>query len=132
MQNHYSKQSLWQLRNLIPITLLIADILELPHKIRDGYFRFLCPICKNFDTATNPKTNLARCFTCKRNFNTIDLVMIEQRLNFKDAVRYLQAIQKVDAKKLCTEIAKKLSADTPRARENTAQPHPHRNKQERR
>lgn len=112
MQNRYSKQALWQLRNLIPITLLIADILELPHKIRDGYFRFLCPICKNFDTATNPRTNLARCFTCKRNFNTIDLVMIEQRLNFKDAVRYLQAIQKVDTKKLCTEIAEKLSADT--------------------
>ena len=112
MQNRYSKQCLWKLRNLIPIAMLIADILEVPHKTRDGYFRFQCPLCKNFDTATNPKTNLARCFACKRNFNTIDLVIIEKRLNFKDAVRYLQAIQKVDAKQLCAELAKKLSTDT--------------------
>ncbi|HOH28324.1 MAG TPA: CHC2 zinc finger domain-containing protein [Candidatus Hydrogenedentes bacterium] len=111
MQNRYSKQCLWNLRNLIPIAMLIADILELPHKISDGYFRFQCPLCKNFDTATNPKTNLARCFACKRNFNTIDLVMMEKRLNFKDAVRYLQTIRKVDTKQLCAELAKKLSAD---------------------
>ncbi len=112
MQNRYSKQCLWKLRNLIPIAMLIADILEVPHKTRDGYFRFQCPLCKNFDTATNPKTNLARCFACKRNFNTIDIVIMEKRLNFKDAVRYLQAIQKVDTKKLCAELAKKLSANT--------------------
>lgn len=112
MQNRYSKQCLWNLRNLIPIAMLIADILELPHRIRDGYFRFQCPLCKNFDTATNPKTNLARCFACQRNFNTIDIVMIEKRLNFKDAVRYLQAIRKVDAKQLCAQLAKKLSLDT--------------------
>ncbi len=112
MQNRYSKQCLWNLRNLIPIAMLIADILELPHKTRDGYFRFQCPLCKNFDTATDPKTNLARCFACKRNFNTIDLVMMEKRLNFKDAVGYLQAIQKVNTKKLCAELAKKLAADT--------------------
>lgn len=112
MRSRYSKQYLWNLRNLIPITVLIADILELPHKTRDGYFRFLCPLCKDFDTAANPKTNLARCFACKRNFNTIDLVMMEERLNFKDAVRFLQDIQKVDAKQLCSELAEKLAADT--------------------
>ena len=120
MQKRFSKQCLWRLRNLIPIAMLIADILELPHKSQDGYFRFLCPVCKNFDTATNPKTNLARCFTCQRNFNTIDLAMIEKRLNFKDAVRYLQTIQPVDAKQLAAQLARKMTAHTNPSTEHTA------------
>jgi len=110
MQKRYDKQCLWQLRNCIPIAMLIANILELPHKTPDGYFRFRCPLCKGFDTATNPKTNLARCFSCKRNFNTIDLIMIEKRLNFKQAVHYLLEIQTVDSKQITKQLARKMSA----------------------
>ena len=73
MSNRYAKQTLRRLRNDIPIAILIADILELPCKTAEGYFRFLCPRCGGFDTATNPKTNLARCFTCKQNLNPIDI-----------------------------------------------------------
>lgn len=83
-----------RLRNDIPITVLIADLLELPSKTSEGYFRFLCPVCSEFDTATNPKTNLARCFRCEKNFNTIDMTMVVKRLNFLETVEYLAGIRK--------------------------------------
>ena len=88
----YSKELLTRLRNEIPISIVIGDILDMPSKTTEGYFRFLCPVCKEFDTATNPKTNLARCFGCSRNFNPIDMVMVVKRMNFKDAVEYLTDI----------------------------------------
>lgn len=62
----YSKQLLTRLRNQIPIVELIAGNLNVETKISEGYFRFRCPICHQFNTATNPKTNLARCFDCKQ------------------------------------------------------------------
>lgn len=110
MPNRYSKQTLWRLRNQIPINTLIADILEIPHKTTDGYFRFLCPQCNGFHTATNPKTNLARCFDCAKNFNTIDITMITNHQNFRDAVQFLRGIQKIDTQKLCAHIAAKRHA----------------------
>jgi hypothetical protein len=82
----YPPQLLFKIRNLIPIDLLIVQVLKIPHKLSDGYLRFLCPICSEFNSAINPKTNLARCFRCKRNFNPIDLVIAESDLNFTDAV----------------------------------------------
>jgi len=109
MPKRYTKQTLRKLRNDIPIAILIASILEIPHKTAEGYFRFLCPLCGGFDTATNPKTNLARCFTCNRNFNTIDLTMIDKHQNFREAVEFLQGIRKFDVKQLCTDLAASMS-----------------------
>ena len=43
-------------------------------------------------TATNPKTNLARCFHCERNFNTIDMVIVCKGLRFVEGVKYLKTI----------------------------------------
>ena len=88
-----SPEHLRRLRNDIPIATLIADVLELPTKVREGYFRFLCPLCREFNTATNPNTNLARCFRCEQNFNPIDLVMIVKRLNFLEAVDFLDDLR---------------------------------------
>lgn len=96
MQNRYSRETLRKLRNDIPIANLIADILKIPNKISEGYFRFLCPICGEFITATNAKTNLARCFRCEKNFNTIDMVMMVEHRNFVDAVDYLLGIKKIE------------------------------------
>jgi len=70
--SRYRKQTLQRLRNRIDITQLIT-ILDIPWKISEGYFRFLCPLCSEFQTACYPKTNLARCFRCQQNFNPIDL-----------------------------------------------------------
>lgn len=80
------------MRNNIPISILIADFLKLPSKVSEGYFRFLCPICSEFITATNTKTNLARCFRCEKNYNPIDMTMTVKKFSFKEAVEYLDEI----------------------------------------
>jgi hypothetical protein len=117
MPKNYGKETLRRLRNNIPIAILIADILELPHKTTDGYFRFLCPLCDGFDTATNPKTNLARCFTCQKNFNPIDLTMTVKRQNFRDAVKFLMGIKTIDAKQVCADLAATMAAKSHAIRE---------------
>jgi len=92
MQKRFSSQELFELRNFIPVEMLIREQLEMPSKISEGVFRFLCPICNEFQTAINPTTNLARCFRCERNFNTIDLVMTIQRIGFKESVLFLKRL----------------------------------------
>ncbi len=86
-----TKAHLRRLRNEIPIRQVIADILQIPSKLSEGRFRFLCPLCREFDTATNPDTNLARCFPCKQNFNPIDITMIDRRYDFLATVSFLEA-----------------------------------------
>ena len=54
-----TKEELRILRNEVPINLIIADVLDIPWKVSEGYFRFLCPLCSEFNSSTNPKTNLA-------------------------------------------------------------------------
>ena len=98
MDKRYSKNFLRMLRNEIPIAILISDLLTMENKISEGYFRFLCPICSEFNTATNQKTNLARCFRCQKNFNTIDMVMQVKRVGFIDAVQYLNEIIRLRSK----------------------------------
>ena len=93
MNRRFSSQELFALRNHISINDLIEKHLMLPSKFSEGFFRFLCPLCNELQTATNPKTNLARCFRCKRNFNTIDMVMICRNMNFVDSVNDLKAYQ---------------------------------------
>lgn len=93
MVQRFSKDELFRLRNHIPINDVIVHILHLPSKTRDGYLRFLCPICSEFLTACNPATNLARCFCCEKNFNPIDLVMVVKGLNFREAVEFLQDME---------------------------------------
>jgi len=95
MSNRLPPEMLRRLRNEIPITLVIAEFLKLPTKVSEGYFRFLCPLCSEFITATNPKTNLARCFLCEKNFNPIDMVMVVKQVSFSKAVDYLKSIKAV-------------------------------------
>ena len=68
MNKQFSSDFLRSLRNDISIDKLIRMSSELPWKEREGFLRFLCPLCNEFHTATNPKTNLARCFRCQKNF----------------------------------------------------------------
>ena len=86
-----SAEQLRRLRNDLPIREVIERQLSLPSKEIEGIFRFLCPHCNEFNTATNPRTNFARCFRCQRNFNPIDIVMAVERCSFIDAVRILEA-----------------------------------------
>lgn len=92
MGKRFSSKELYELRNLIPIDVLIETELGIPAKISEGIFRFLCPLCNEFQTAVNPKTNMSRCFRCEKNFNTIDMVMTCRSIGFVDSARYLQTI----------------------------------------
>ena len=93
MSRRIAAAELRRLRNDVDITELVLR-LRIPWKRRDGYFRFLCPICSEFNTATNPRTNLGRCFRCRENFNPIDLVMRLERLTFLEAVEFLRRLSR--------------------------------------
>jgi len=88
-ESHYTRQELFILRNHLPVGSLIKE-LGIPSKMIEGYFRFCCPVCHEFNTGVNPKTNLARCFDCRKNYNTIDLVMLVKGSNFIQSVKFLQ------------------------------------------
>jgi len=85
------REKLRRLRNQVLIDRVIAK-LDLPSKLSEGYLRFLCPLCREFNTATNPDTNLARCFRCKRNFNPIDMIMALEKKTFLEAVTRLETL----------------------------------------
>jgi len=88
MSKCYSAESLYCLRNGIPINTVIS-VFEWPHKEGDGDFRFLCPCWLEFDTAINPATNLGRCFHCEKNLDSVDFVIRVQTCDFLEAVDYL-------------------------------------------
>lgn len=92
MKKRFSSQELFELRNAIPIDRLIKDQLQIPSKVSEGVFRFLCPVCREFNTAVKPATNLARCFCCLKNFNTIDLVMEVRKTEFTESVLFLKTV----------------------------------------
>lgn len=105
MKNRFSPRELFELRNSIPVDMLIREQLQIPSKIRDDVFRFLCPMCNEFQTAVNPSTNLARCFLCEKNFNTIDLVMKVKGYGFKDSVLFLKKlIEKIPSQHHAADI----------------------------
>jgi hypothetical protein len=92
----FSKSELYTIRNEIDVRMLIEKTLCIPCRVTQGCFRFMCPLCKGFNTAVNPKTNLARCFACEKNFNTIDLVMLIRQTDFVHSVKFLQSIFQKD------------------------------------
>jgi hypothetical protein len=92
----FSSSQLYALRNEINVQVLIEKTLRIPSRVSQGCFRFRCPLCNGFDTAINPKTNLARCFRCEKNFNTIDLVMLIRHADFVGSVKFLQSMHQKD------------------------------------
>ena len=90
-KTQYTRNELFALRNHIPVDSLIQQ-LGIPSKMSEGCFRFCCPVCREFDTGVNPVTNLARCFRCEKNYNTIDLVMQVKKSNFIHSVKFLKTI----------------------------------------
>jgi len=89
--NSYTKQQLFQVRNEIDIDWLIHEKLSIERQF-NGAWRFRCPLCQGLNTATQKKTNLARCFSCQKNFNTIDIVIYTKKINFVPSVRLLLAL----------------------------------------
>jgi DNA primase len=89
-KRRFSKSELFSIRNSIDFDNLL-NYLGIPNKEIEGARRFLCPKCNEFRTAINPKTNLARCFRCKVNFNTIDITMESEKISFVDSVKLLKS-----------------------------------------
>ena len=87
----FTKQQLFQVRNEIDIDWLINEKLSIERQF-NGAWRFRCPLCQELNTATQKKTNLARCFSCQKNFNTIDIVIYTKKINFVPSVRLLLAL----------------------------------------
>ncbi len=85
----YTDGFLRRLRNDIDIDLVI-NRLRLERRDSKKFLRFRCPVCHGFHTATNAKTNLARCFDCKINFKPIDLVMAATTRSFVQTVEFLK------------------------------------------
>ena len=86
---HFTAEELRRLRNEVPVRVVIERLLQLPHKEIEGVYRFLCPLCNEFETGLNPNTNLSRCFRCEKNFNPIELVMADRHLSFVQSVSLL-------------------------------------------
>jgi hypothetical protein len=80
-----------RIRNDLPMQVTIAALGNVapPCKQIEGYFRFLCPHCGELNATVNPRTNLAHCFCCRRNFNNIDL-LIALGYDFRRAVALLE------------------------------------------
>jgi DNA primase len=57
----------------------------------EGQFVFLGPSCGEMDTVVNPRNTLAHCFSCARNLNTIDLLML-LGYDFVSAVGVLEGL----------------------------------------
>lgn len=89
MQRCFPAALLRRLRNEITFTQLFAD-LRWPHKRRNNQLVFVCPLCRETQSAVNPRTKLARCFHCEMNFNPIDFTIAIQHCSFVDAVHYLE------------------------------------------
>lgn len=76
------------LRNDVAV-LAVIHSLGIPTQRRGARVAFRCPACGGFHTATKALTNLARCFVCRRNFNTLELVMAERASSFLEAARFI-------------------------------------------
>ena len=99
-----SKELLRRLRNDLPMPVTIAALGREgpPSKMSEGYFRFLCPRCGEMRATVNPRNNLAHCFSCQKNLNNIDLLILLD-YDFRAAValltRWLDQYQAQQAKK---------------------------------
>ena len=61
--------------DLLPVTIAALGRDGPPSKMSEGHFRFLCPRCGEMLATVNPRNNLAHCFNCKTNLNSIDLLI---------------------------------------------------------
>jgi DNA primase len=89
-KKYFSADFLRMLRNQVPIHTVITSFLNIEARNSHNLLRFRCPLCRNFHTAVNPQTNLARCFDCQENFNPIDMVMAAAPCSFIEAVQFLE------------------------------------------
>ena len=86
-----TRDYLRRLRNEIDFGQLL-HYLRWPHRRTDSNLTFVCPTCKESQTSINPKTNLARCFRCEKNWNPIDFTIEVYKIEFLEAVGQLEPL----------------------------------------
>ena len=93
MGEYFTRDYLRRIRNEIPVPSLLKR-LGWPNKYREGDFFFLCPHsrCGEFLVKKTPEANLGHCFACDRNFNTIDLTMLIEQVDFVIAISMLDPL----------------------------------------
>jgi len=91
MTRRFSSKELQFLRNRVPIDRVVEALLGISIQDKGAKQRFVCPICGGLDTSVNAGHNLVRCFSCRRNFNPIELVMHQLKISFVDSVKWLQS-----------------------------------------
>ncbi len=94
MSQRISPEALRALRNELGINSVI-HALQIPWRRDDMKLRFICPQCNGLDTSVHTEANLARCFSCHRNFNSIDLVMTKKGYPFRKSVDWLEAVRRI-------------------------------------
>jgi DNA primase len=87
----FSDNELKEVRNEIPVRLVLERLCGLECKEVEGCTRFVCPVCHEMRTSLHPKENLGRCFRCDRNFNAIEFVMYGCKMSFVNSVKLLLA-----------------------------------------
>ncbi len=90
MTRRFAPEELTFLRNRVPIDRVIEILPDLAGRNKNGQPSFVCPLCGALTTSINAAHNLARCFSCRRNFNPIELVMHHLKIGFVDSVKWLQ------------------------------------------
>ncbi len=86
-----TRPHLRRLRNEVDFSHLFRH-LRWSFRRTDGKLNFVCPQCSESQTCVNPKTNLARCFRCERNWNPIDFTMEVHRIEFLEAVGLIECL----------------------------------------
>lgn len=94
MRGRFTKQQLYELRNRVPIRPLIEKELNIPNHLSGNVFRFECPMCRGYHTGIITKKNLARCFDCQANLNTIDMVIKVKDTEFYESASFLWELYK--------------------------------------
>jgi hypothetical protein len=89
MRGRFTRQQLHDTGNRIPIRPLMENELNVANRQSGNIFRFECPACRGYHTSIKAKTNLARCFDCNRNFNTIEMVMETRKTEFYESALFL-------------------------------------------
>ena len=106
-KRQFTDQQLFQIRNHIHIRTVIENLLDIPSIKEGNAFHFRCPLCAGYNTAVKTSTNLARCFPCGKNFNTIDIVMLVRDLDFVKTVEllvtYKNALSSGEKQQLCED-----------------------------
>ena len=86
----FSDSELRHLRNDLAIERLMTALNVPLRRCKAGQVQFECPKCFGYHTGIHLRTNLARCFTCRQNFNAIEIAMQVLQLPFVQAVLFLQ------------------------------------------